>query len=396
MKASDMPVMNFANKLSSENPRLQPQYPKLQMFREQTIRNYVCPLTQTIRANGLHSTAYFGQAFAFTDGIYATGVIERLPDCFDIAAVDDYFYNGYGEEHKPEIPSFLTDYALSLGYKKVIVGLYMERFRDPKSLKIAPKGYATLRESIKVIRPSKDIAGFEVGNLTPDELESVHGLRQAAERVQNNSNQSGKRVAVCASIANSYLWQGDWSNDRQIVQDDLVSTFSFLQSMKGLRVDIVTDTSIEKNGLSQYSVVVLPHVSAMPETSRAAIVKYMNSGGRLISDMRTDEYKPDGAVQADMSLRKLLGISATRAVSGDIRLVDGIVINQQNQYVNGFLLTSERGYRISYPARTGSGEGLILRGKNTTVFGFLPLLVEGPRGNWARRQFVSEIYRLSR
>jgi hypothetical protein len=62
--------------------------------------------------------------------------------------------------------------------------------------------------------------------------------------------------------------------------------------------------------------------------------------------------------------------------------------------VNGFLLAPLKGYRIAYPSRSGKGEGLILRGKNTVVFGFLPLLVEGKQRPWARDQFKSEVLRL--
>ncbi|MFL9858103.1 hypothetical protein PQR72_20570 [Paraburkholderia madseniana] len=393
---ADMPTMNYPNQLAGGAPRVQPLYPEMQSFREDSLRDYVCSLTSIIRRTSLKSIGYFGQTFAFPDGIYATGVIEKTRDCFDVAAIDYNFYNGYGVELKSEIPAFLTDYALSLGYRQVLVGLYMERFRDPKTSVVDPTAYKVLRESFARIRPDARIVGTEIGNLTQDEFRNVIGIDSQVRAITQPkpATNKAKRVAIYASMANSYLWEGEWSNGRQIMQDNLLATYSYLRSMPGITVDIVTDESIRKSGLSGYALVVLPHVSAMPDSARKAIVKYEVAGGKVMADMRPDEYRPDGSIQSDMALRNALGIGAAQAVSGDINLTGNLVIERQTQYVNGFLMAPLKGYRIAYPSRSGNGEGLILRGENTVVFGFLPLLVEGKQRLWARDQFKSEVLRL--
>ncbi len=394
LPANAMPVINYANDLSKGNPRPQPMYPYMQAFREAALKDYICTLTSEIRRSRITSMGYFGQVFAFTDGIYATGEIEQTTGCFDIAAIDYNFYNGYGVEIKPGIVPFLTDYAISLGYSKVVVGTYMERLRDIKTNNIDQQGYDLLRSSIQGIRPDPHILGVEIGNLMLNEFPKINYIKTEVKGLQQASASAPHRVAVYASVANSYLWQGEWSNGRQIIQDDLIETYMYLRTMPGVKVDIVSDESIRKNGLRGYQLIVLPHLTAMPEVSRSAIKSYLARGGKVMADMRVDEYKTDGSLQTDPSLRSALGIGATQAVSGKITLVRGVTIDQQKQYVNGFALAPMAGFRIAYASRPGNGEGLILQGKNSTVFGFLPLLVEGKRKTWARDQFRSEVERL--
>ncbi|MFM0190293.1 beta-galactosidase trimerization domain-containing protein, partial [Paraburkholderia nemoris] len=266
----------------------------------------------------------------------------------------------------------------------------------PKTSVVDPTAYKVLRESFARIRPDARIVGTEIGNLTQDEFRNVIGTDSQVRAITqpNPAPPRAKHVAIYASMANSYLWEGEWSNGRQIMQDDLLATYSYLRSMSGITVDIVTDESIRESGLSGYALVVLPHVSAMPDSARKAIVKYEEGGGKVMADMRPDEYRPDGSIQSDMALRNVLGIGAAQAVSGDINLSGNLVIDRQTQYVNGFLMAPLKGYRIAYPSRSGNGGGLILRGKNTVVFGFLPLLVEGKQRLWARDRFKSEVLRL--
>lgn len=398
MKPIDMPMMNYGNHLSDGNPRPQPLYPEMQSFRENSLRDYVCDLTSIIRDNGLKSIGYFGQTFAFSDGIYATGVIEKTSQCFDIAAIDYNFYNGYGIETKPDIPAFLANYALTLGYKKVLVGLYMERFRDPRTFQVDPRGYDVLRASLDRIRPNPGIAGIEIGNLTGDEFKPlgyVSGLVSKISKASPSSAQR-KRVAIYACITNSYLWEGEWSNNRQVMQDDLLATYDAIKSFPGIQVDILTDAQMREQpwSLQQYSVIVLPHVSTMPSYARAALIRYASLGGKLMSDMRADDYRPDGSIQTDGTLRTSLGIGATQSFSDDMSFRNGVTLQKQAQYVTGILLAPSSGFDVEFPRISGRGEGLIVRGSNTTTFGFLPLLVQGKSSKWARDQFESEVLRL--
>lgn len=395
---ANMPMMNYGNHLVDGNPRQQPLYPRMQTFRELSLRNFVCTLTSEIRRAGIQSIGYFGQTFAFSDGIYATGIIERVADCFDVAAIDYNFFNGYGTENKPDVPRFLADYALALGYKKVLVGLYMERFRNPITLKIDPRGYGVLRTSMHNIDADSRILGIEIGNLTGDEFRQLSNyVKGEVLRVDKAPKivPARRRIALYASVTNSYLWEGEWSNNRQILQDDLLATYTALKSINGIRVDIFTDEQarIHPWSLSGYDLVVLPHVTAMPSSAREALLSYLKRGGKVIADMRVDDYLPDGSLQKDEALHNALGIGATQAFEA-INLIGAPSIVRQSQYVTGFVLAPRPGFIVAYRKVGGDGEGLIIRGKKTAVFGFLPLLVEGRARIWAYKQFELEVKRL--
>lgn len=393
---ANMPMMSYGNHLENGNPRPQPLYPILQEFREKSLRNYACLLAQEIRRTGLQSIGYFGQTFSFADGIYATGVIEQAVECFDIAAIDYNFYNGYDVEFKPEIPQFLAEYALTLGYKKVMIGLYMERFRDPVTLKIDPRGYQILKSSLQKISGNSRILGLEIGNLTGDEYKNIPYLNQISKAIQTkNSNQKSKQAAIYTSITNSYLWQGDWSNQRQVIQDNILATYNALHAMKDFRTYILTDSHARKHpeSLSSYDLIILPHATTMPADVREAIINYLQLGGKMLVDMRIDEYKPDGSQQTDSRLRNLLGIGASQAFDR-ISLNSGIELNKQPQYITGFTLAPISGFKIDEPKLGGKGEGLVLQGKKTSTFGFMPLLVEGNASHWAKQKFESEVRRL--
>jgi hypothetical protein len=401
VQPASMPIMNYGNHLKDGNPRVQPLYPMLQEFRENSLRGYVCALTGIIRRSGMQSIGYFGQTFAFPDGIYATGTIEKTSSCFDIAAIDYNFYNGYGVELKSEIPAFLADYALSLGYGKVLIGLYMERFRDPHTSLIDPRGYAVLGASLNLIRPDQRIAGIEIGNLTGNELQKVGDVESKVEVFTRSPSgvRAGKRVAVYASIANSYLWEGEWSNDRQIMQDDLLATYAKLKSIPNVQVSILTDAQLREqpSSIGNYDLIVLPHVTTMPAASRSALVRYYDGGGKLLSDIRVDEYLSDGSPNPDSPLRKIFGIGASQAFVSSVTVSEfGIqrTLGKQAQYVDGFMLASLPGYKIAMPRVGGAGEGLTLTGPRTTMFGFMPLLVEGGSSEWARSLFQRQVERL--
>ncbi|MBL8443803.1 MAG: hypothetical protein JNK52_07105 [Zoogloeaceae bacterium] len=398
----NMPVMDFPNQLAGGLPREVEAYPVLQAFREDSLREHVCALSGVIGELGQRRIGYFGQPFAFPDGIYATGIIEKVVDCFDVAVIDYNFYNGYTVELRPEIPGFITDYALALGYAHVMVGMYAERFRDPASGTMDPRAYRVITDALGQVRPSSRILGAEVGNLTgrefsqlPDIARLVAGIRGETQPAVSGS----PRVALYASIANSYLWQGEWSNERQLIQDNLLATYRALIALPGLEVVILADRHFagEADPLAQVDVLVLPHLTTMPPGARAAIRTYIAGGGRVLADMQLDAFLPTGALQGDDSLQRQLGIAAQQAFAGAMGFRKGpqlLALPGQRQYVAGFLLAPLPGFKVAFPAFKGNGEGVILQGPASTVFGYLPLLVEGRFADWARDAFAIELRRL--
>ena len=389
LKREKMPMMNYGNHLGNGRPTPQPLYPQMQAYREDSLRHYACSISQLIHKNGMQSMGYFGQVFALPDGIYANGVVEKLSACFDVAAIDYNFYNGHGTEFKPDIPGFLSDYALTLGYKKMLVGLYMERFRDTTTYVVDPKGYELLKQSMQRIPASSKIAGVEIGNLTGEEFKQLDFVVPQVKRMTKGTPPAkGKKVGVYASVTNFYLWEGEWSNDRQVMQDDLLATYSHLRAMPGIDVGIITDkTMIERPWtLSEYDVIVFPHVTTMPTKARIAIRRYLKEGGRAIADMQFDSYLPSGELQPDNSLKVMMGVGAQQSFSDSVTVSDGAdsqKLEKQNQYVNGFWIAPAEGSSIQLKNVSGAGEGLVSRSSSTISLGFMPLLVEGPSKDWA-------------
>ncbi len=398
--AAKMPVMDYGNFLKNGNPKVEPLYPLMQQFRENSIKRYACSLTQYIRSEGLQSIGYFGQAFAMTDGIYATGVIETVKDCFDIVSIDYNFYNGYNVEFRAEIPAFLAHYALDLGYKKVLVGMYMENFRRGDAT-IDPRGYALLQKAIEQIPQNKNIVGIEVGNLMGKEFQNLNYAEEVLNKKREKTfvDKNKKRLALYASVSNFYLWEGDWSNDRQVLQDNLMATYLALRSIPNAEVHIVSDVQLREQpwSLGQYDLLFLPHQTSMPWASRQAILRYLDMGGKAIADMRLDEYLSDGTIQKDMALRKHFGIGAQQAYAEEAEIfVNATVkkLSKQNQYVEGFWLAPSPGFKVAFPRVSGKGEGLLVQGKQTSFFGLMPLLFEGNEKEWVRKQFYDEVARL--
>jgi len=57
-----LPVIDYANNLGSYQPRVEPLFEDYMRYREQSLRDYVCRLTQLIRNYGYPATSYFGQS----------------------------------------------------------------------------------------------------------------------------------------------------------------------------------------------------------------------------------------------------------------------------------------------------------------------------------------------
>ena len=397
-----LPIMNYPNQLGWGNPKPEPMYPYMQSFREDTLSKYACSLTAIIRKNSYPALGYFAQVFSFTDGIYATGAIEKTAQCFDAAALDYNFYNGYDVELKPEIPRFLTSYALRLGFKSIIVGLYAERFRNPTTGLVDPVAYKMITQSLAGIESSSGIAGVEVGNLEASEFANVTniaGLVKAMNLVPNTTAQT-RKVAIYASLTNSYLWQGEWSDNRQIIQDNLIATYIRLRSNPSYQVDIIGDAEIARLSsaeLAAYTLVVLPHISAMPKVVRTKLRAYFDGGGKLLADMRFDAYNSDGSVQLDQSFFHSIGIGASQAYPANKTFSSELsnrTLDKVDHYAEGFLMAPIPGFKIGYKLVNGGGEGILLQGPRSTVFGFLPLFVTGVNKAWGEQLFDNEVTRL--
>ena len=390
-----MPVIDYPNMLAAGNPRLEPLYPDLQKFREQSVANYACRLTAIIRASSVRALGYFGQIFSFTDGIYATGVIERASTCFDAIAIDYNFYNGHHVEVRPDIVAFLAAYASRLGYGSILVGLYLERFRDETTLLLNPTAYSAIEQSLRSIASNPAIAGVEIGNLTATEFNSIRNIKSMVRdlnRIRPATATATRKIAVYASVANFYLWQGDWSNDRQVLQDNLLATYTRLQANADYQVDIIGDLAMGSIDLQSYDLVVLPHITTMPDMARVNLLAYLRGGGKILTDIRLDDYLPTGALQHDSSFTQAMGIGARQAYPSGrtFTSIQGLAttLGASGNYSEQVVMAASAGFEIAYRLDGGHGEGLALQGSHSTVFGLLPLLLDSNR-EWANDFSIS-------
>lgn len=401
--AAKMPVLAYGNPLSGGLPRVEPLMPDLMAFREQGVRDYACELTDLIRRAGFWAVGYFAQPLAFHDGIYATGVIERCAECFDAISIDYNFYNGYFTERRPELPAMLVDFALGLGYRNLIGGLYVERYRDPASGALDESILPVVKESIEALPRDRRILGLDIGGLLPREypLLAKHGLTLSPAATPAGAGQ-GKRfkVGVLAARTNFLVWHGEWSNDRQLLVDALAGAWSALRELPDVEPHLLAESTILKDPsvLRGLDAVVLPHVTAVDDRVRAALVEYWKGGGRLVQDLRFDSFDAAGTPRKG-ELDPVFGIGGIewehRDLAGCYLGREVLLPRQAKKYLSFSRYAPREGHAIALEDRDHPGTGLVLRGPRTLAFGYLaqiPEDVERPE-TW-RAIFGAEIRRL--
>jgi len=159
-----MPVIRGANRVKA-NPKHIPQFGNFMQFREEKLIEVVKRLSIQIRRAGGKSLGYFGQFFNSHDGIFCLGVIAALREELDLVAVDYNFFNGWTNICDVWKPALMANYAATLGYSEVIVGLYLERVRtigagigDPVDKAI----YDSLRRIGDLCSSQEHISGYEL------------------------------------------------------------------------------------------------------------------------------------------------------------------------------------------------------------------------------------------
>ncbi len=390
---SDPPVMNYANSLRGNAPRVEPLYPHWMTFREQQLARYVCRLTGWIREQSAQAYGYFGQSFSSHDGIYAVGILEEVVPCFDVVAVDFNFYDGWKTTPDWRVLPFLVNYAHHLGYPEVLAGVYLEQLYSADKPRLTAAELQGLRQTLRQLQ-REPTAGLEIGNVPQESLSQLQLLDLGAWQRQSVEERP-LRVGIVAGKWTFYLWHGDYAFERQQIQDALLKTYELLVNDERFEVAVLGEKALIDNDLTVYDALIFAHQTTFSDAARAAIFNYYRRGGRLVQDIQFDAFHRDGRLRARGWADDLFGIAGRRANREGDRYVAARrrlrLSTQSRLYVTSFTLNPAEGFRLAMPRWRETQVGLTVMGPRTLVFGFQPQLVSDSKGTFWERFFVEHI-----
>lgn len=424
----DLPIINYNTNIADATPRMVPLYPKLQADREADLKSATCHYAEIIRNHKKNAVAYFAEIFTSHDAIYATGIVEELVDCIDIAVIDFNFYDGYNLRPEPYTLPMLASYLENIGYKKIIVGAYAERWaREEKGDELAPVIRKSLQKALRV----SSVIGYEIGGFYeggtdhgnyPIDVESIS--RAVVKRELAKELVSDVKIGLFASKGNFYFWHGEHSNERNIHQDALTKAYELLTNSPRVEVVVIGEGALRNNEalIQNLNALVVPHQASLPVDVKEKLKEYWSSGGVLVQDMRLGEFDSIGSSTGDW-LNDVFGIAGLEwSVPPAQFEYENTLIEldmKGRTYANHAVLHAAPGYevraRLVNPAARSwvgrlrnwlarrpavdfstAGQGLILRGERSLVFGFLPQLTEGAEESRWHHIFVDEVLDVAR
>ena len=421
-----LPVLNYNNAIGQGIPRREPLLGAHQRFREAQLREAMCHYAGLVRRAGQQAVAYFGETFTSHDAIYATGAVEDMADCVDIAVIDFNFYDGYALTPSPDTLPLLANYLAHSGYRQILVGAYGEKWvQQGRSAALLPH----IKQSIEKALQIPEVIGYEVGGFQRSQSATQSGtvdfsqLSRLAVSPPSGPPPSHERlrIGLFASKSNFYFWHGERAQDRNIHQDALTQAYRRLSDERDFEVVVIGERALRDNPalLRSLHALMVPHQAALPASVKEQLKTYWSRGGVLIQDMRLGEFSDEG-VHTDDWLHAVFGIRGVHWVQTPNRfLYGGAVVEldmRGSTYVNHAVLSADPGFELraklvpSAPAgwrgwlararaqiagdslfANDSSHGLILRGERSLVFGFLPQLTTGPAARTWQKAFIAEI-----
>ena len=387
-----LPVIDYSNHIDNTQARVEPLFEDYMRYREHSLRDYVCRLTGWIREAGYPAGGYFGQSLTSHDGIYALGIIEEVVDCFDKVTVDYNYFDGWRAEMKPNVLPVLVNYARNLGYQQVLAGLYLEKYYAPDGRFIdayLDTARATL-DRLRLEAPS----GIEFGNVLHPDLERLEQLPISGFKPVAQAP-APYRIGLVASKWTYYLWHGEQSYQRNIIEDALLASYRLLSEQADFEVAVLGEKALLEQDLSQYDALVLSLQTTVSEAAAAAIRDYYQQGGKLVQDAQYRAFNTDGSNREgwESELFGIGGLSWHR--NPEKFVVAGKRLNfpkQRKLHLTYTLLAAQPGYQVLMRRFNNLNEGLMLRGPRSLVFGFLPQLAVDPgKGDFWQRLFVDAI-----
>lgn len=397
-----LPVINYTNDIALGTPRAEPLLHAHQQFREARVKDATCFYANAIRSQGGRAMAYFGELFTAHDAIYATGVVEQLADCLDIAVIDYNFYDGWALSPDARVLPMLANYMASVGYRQIMVGAYAEQWeRLNQSAALLPVIGRTL--STALAQPH--VIGYEIGGLqrqiNPEgEKGSIDLDKLQALRVQPPAPATAAHkltIGLLASTTNYYVWHGDRSGGVNVHREALLAAYDLLSAQPGFEVHVIGEKNLREGDplLQRLDAILVPHQAALPASVKQQLKAFWQKGGTLVQDMRLGEFDENGKPVFDW-MHEVFGIETLHwKPRGGIFLTgDGQILRlkpSRKLYTGYAALVPRPGYRLLATDIVNKRQGIMVRGERTLAFGFTPQLVDGATQSLWQRIFVREI-----
>lgn len=396
------PIINYNTHIAAGVPKAEPLLHAHKEFRETRLQEATCAYANVIRSKGAEAIGYFAETFTSHDAIYATGIVEKLAPCIDIAVIDFNFYDGYSLVPDAEVLPTLANYMGSLGYKKVMVGAYGEWWESAKK---TPELVPIIRQTVVQSLTQPHVIGYEIGGfrhqagggaLAGLQLNQLHARIAKQGHATAASAKPQINIGILGSTTNFHVWHGERSTGRNIHRDALFASYKILSNEPGVQVHIIGEKNLLADDpiIGQLDAILVPHQAAMPQSIKAKLTAYWKNGGALIQDMRLGEFDENGKPTFDW-MHEVFGIANVEWKNrGGVFLIDGKVYRlkpSKRMYTNYASMTPRPGYKVLATEPLQSGHGIMVRGDRTLVFGFMPQLIEDQGKNDWRKLFVREI-----
>ena len=398
------PIINYNNHIAAGVPKAEPLLHAHKEFRETRLQEATCAYANVIRSKGAEAIGYFAETFTSHDAIYATGVVEKLAPCIDIAVIDFNFYDGYGLVADPDVLPTLANYMGSLGYRQIMVGAYAEQWAAKGKIReLMPAVQRSIAQSLAQER----VIGYEVGGFMHRsgsanplaELDlSVLERKSATLRAAPAGNRP--RIGILGSATNFYLWHGERSAGRNTHRDALFASYKILSNEPCVQVHIIGEKNLLAGDpiLKTLDAILVPHQAALPQSVKSQLTAYWKNGGALIQDMRLGEFDENGKPSFDW-MHEVFGIANIEwRPNRGVFLIDGQVYRikpSKRLYTNYASITPRPGYRLLATEPLKQGQGIMVRGERTLAFGFMPQLVEDTTRDAWKKLFVREITKVA-
>ncbi|BEP94371.1 hypothetical protein GmRootA79_27550 [Acidovorax sp. A79] len=393
------PVINYNNNIAAGVPKAEPLLHAHKEFRENRLQEATCAYTKVIRDKGAQAIGYFAETFTSHDAIYATGIVEKLAGCIDIAVIDFNFYDGYSLVPDADVLPTLANYMGSLGYRKIMVGAYGERWEaEKRSRELMP----VIQRSVTQSLTQANVMGYEIGGfahqagsgslsaLDMDKLNAPTGHTAAT------STAPRIKIGILGSTTNFHVWHGERSAGRNTHRDALFASYKILSSEPGMDVHVIGEKNLLQDDplIQRLDAILVPHQAALPQSVKSKLTTYWKNGGSLIQDMRLGEFDENGKPTFDW-MHEVFGIADIEwKKNGGIFLIDGTIYRlkpSRRLYASYAAITPKNGFKVLATELLRNDKGIMVRGERTLAFGFLPQLVEDHTGDAWRKLFVKEI-----
>ena len=394
------PVINYNNNIAAGVPKAEPLLYTHKEYRENRLKDATCTYASAIRSHGAQAIGYFAETFTSHDGIYATGIVEKLVDCIDIAVIDYNFFDGYSLVDDADVLPTLANYMGSLGYRQIMVGAYAEQWAAKGKIReLMPAVQRSIAQSLAQER----VIGYEVGGFMHRsgsanplaELDlSVLERKSATLRAAPAGNRP--RIGILGSATNFYLWHGERSAGRNTHRDALFAAYQILSSQSGISVHLIGEKNLLQDDplVQTLDAILVPHQAALPHSVKSRLTTFWKNGGALIQDMRLGEFDENGKPTFDW-MHEVFGIANIDwKKRGGVFLIDGNIYRLKpsaRMYTSYASITPRPGYKVLATDLLQRDRGIMVRGERTLVFGFMPQLIDDETKEAWQKMFVREL-----